>query len=128
MVHIQMPAFRKKHKTLESVKDDSLFTWLYMLDRGYKNENEMEELSDMTEGLRNFAKQYNYAINDPDLIRSYRMVEDGKRDIAAKVSAAEAKGESNAHLQDALAMKADGLPLDLIARYTGLSSKEILEL
>ena len=128
MVHIQMPAFRKKHKTLESVKDDSLFTWLYMLDRGYKNENEMEELSDMTEGLRNFAKQYNYAINDPDLIRLYRMVEDGKRDIAAKVSAAEAKGERNAHLQDALAMKADGLPLDLIARYTGLSSKEILEL
>ena len=46
---------------------------------------------DMTEGLRNFATQYNIAINDPDLIRRYRMVEDGKRDVATKIAVAEKK-------------------------------------
>ena len=46
-----------------------------------------------TEGLRNFATRYNYAINDPDLIRRYRMVEDGKREMATKISVAEQRGE-----------------------------------
>ena len=51
----------------------------------YKSEKEMEVLSDMTEGLRNFAAQYNYAINDPELIRRYRFYEDGKRDEATGI-------------------------------------------
>ena len=67
MYHIQLPAFRKKHKTLESVIGDTFFSWLYMFDRGYQNPDEMEVLSGMNEGMRNFAMQYNIAINDPDL-------------------------------------------------------------
>ncbi|MBR1710889.1 MAG: hypothetical protein IJ719_19025 [Clostridia bacterium] len=78
----------------------------------------------MTEGLRNFATQYNYAINDPDLIRRYRMIEDGKRDIATKVSVA----ERNAHLNDAKRMKADGMDPKLITKYTGISETEIKKL
>ena len=42
---------------------------------------------------KNFAAQYNYAINDPDLIRRYRMYEDAEHDIATKLSAAEKRGE-----------------------------------
>ena len=55
--------------------------------------SERTELSGMTEGLRNFAAQYGIAISDPDLVRRYRMVEDGKRDVATKISAAEKRGE-----------------------------------
>ena len=91
--YIQMPTFRREHKTLESVKGNLFFTWLYLFDRGYQNPEEMEVISRMTEGLMNFAKRYNYSIDDPDLIRRYRMIEDGKRDIATKISAAVEKAE-----------------------------------
>ena len=121
MYHIQLPAFRKEHKTLESVQGDTFLAWLYMFDRGYQNPDEMEVLSGMTEGLRNFATQYNYAINDPDLIRRYRMFEDGKRDVATKVSVAEKK----AHLEDARRMKAKGYPVSDIVELTGVSSSEV---
>ena len=121
MYHIQLPAFRKEHKTLESVKDDTFLAWLYMFDRGYQNPDEMEVLSGMTEGLRNFATQYNYAINDPDLIRRYRMFEDGKRDVATQISVA----EKNAHLEDARRMKAKGYPVSDIVELTGVSAKEV---
>ena len=90
----------------------------------------------MTEGLRNFAKRYNYAINDPELIRRYRMVEDGKRDIATKIAVAEKRGEQRGEQRgkDAMQrevvrrMKAEGMEPDLIARITGLSESEIHKL
>ena len=125
MYHIQLPAFRKKYKTLESVKGDTLFSWLYMFDRGYQNPEEMEALSEMSEGLRNFAMQYNYAINDPELIRRYRMIEDGKHDIASKMVVAERRGRKDAHVEDARRMKADGMDTDLISKYTGLTASEV---
>ena len=53
---------------------------------------EQTGLSGMTEGLRNFAAQYGIAINDPDLVRRCRMVEDGKRDVATKISVARTQG------------------------------------
>ncbi len=128
MYHIQLPAFRKEHKTLESVQGDTFLTWLYMFDRGYQNPDEMEVLSGMTEGLRNFATQYNYAINDPDLIRRYRMFEDGKRDVATKVSAAEKRGAENERRQNARGFKQKGIDPAIISSVTGLSLDEIAEL
>ena len=92
MYHIQMPAFRRDHKTLDSVKDDLFLTWLYMLDKGYESIEEMEELAAMTEGMLNFAKQYNIAINDPLLVRRYQMDQDAKREEAFRMSLAETKG------------------------------------
>ena len=125
MYHIQLPAFRKKYKTLESVKGDSLFSWLYMFDRGYQNPEEMEALSDMSEGLRNFAMQYNYAINDPELIRRYRMIEDGKHDIASKMVVAERKGRYDEKRDNARRMKARGFSVDDIIDITGLTAIEV---
>ena len=86
--------FRRAHRTIESVRNDALLTWLYAFDQGYKDPEEMEALSEMSEGLKNFAKRYNYAINDPELIRRYRMVEDGKRDVATRIAVAEEKAEA----------------------------------
>ncbi len=93
MFHILLPVFRKTHRTLESVQGDTFLSWLYMFDKGYQNPNEMEVLSGMTEGLLNFAQRYNIAINDPDLIRRYRMITDGERDVATQISVAKRKSE-----------------------------------
>ena len=125
MYHIQLPAFRREHKTLESVKHDTFLTWLYALNKGYQNEQEMEALSDMSEGLSNFAARYNYAINDPELIRRYRFVEDGKRDIATRISVAEKRGEKNKAIEVAKALKQNGIDISLIAKTTGLTLEEV---
>ena len=152
MYHIQMPAFRRDHKTLDSVKDDLFLTWLYMLDKGYESSEEMEELAAMTEGMLNFAKQYNIAINDPLLVRRYQMDQDAKREEAFRMSLAETKGFKRGEekgfkrgeekgfkrgeekgkkanqLESARRMKADGLDPKLIAKYTGLPETEIINL
>lgn len=144
MYHIQMPAFRKDYKTLDSVKDDLFLTWLYMLDKGYQSSEEMEELAAMTEGMLNFAKQYNIAINDPLLVRRYQMDQDAKREEAFRMSLAETKGFKRGEekgfkqgkedgkkanqLENARRMKADGLDPKLIAKYTGLPESEIINL
>ena len=140
MYHIQLPAFRREHRTLESVRGDTFLSWLYMLDNGYRNPEEMEVLSGMTEGLMNFAKRYNYAINDPELIRRYRMIEDGKRDIATRISVAEkraraegeargrAEGEAKKNREIARRMRNAGIGVSFIASITGLSEDEIMAL
>ena len=95
-----------------------------MFNRGYQNLEEMKVLFDMTEELKNFAAKYNYAINDPDLIRRYRMLEDGKRDVATKISVA----EKNAHINDARGFKQNGVDPEIISKVTGLSLAEIEKL
>ena len=98
----------------------------------------------MTEGMLNFAKQYNIAINDPLLVRRYQMDQDAKREEAFRMSLAETKGfkqgeekgfkqgeekgQKNAHFEDARRMKADGMDPVLIAKYTGLPESDILKL
>ena len=79
----------------------------------------------MSEGLKNFAKRYNYAINDPELIRRYRMVEDGKRDVATRIAAAEEKAEARKNRENARAMRNAGIDVALIAQITGLGEAEI---
>ena len=132
MYHIQLPAFRKEHPTLESVKRDAFRTWLYILDKGYKEEKEMEMIAGMSEGLRNFADRYHISINDPDLIRKYRMITEGEREIATRISVAEKKaekrGEKKTNLENARKMKAEGVAEDIISRVTGLSVKKVRKL
>ncbi|MBQ3278373.1 MAG: Rpn family recombination-promoting nuclease/putative transposase [Clostridia bacterium] len=121
MYHIQLPEFRKKYKSFESVKGEPFLTWLYLLDEAYKNEEEMKMLAQMSVGMKNFAEQYGIAINDPMLIRRYRMYQDSKRDEATRIAVAEQK----AHLDDAKRMKAKKYPIADIAEITGLSVAEI---
>ena len=128
MYHVQMPAFRKEHKTLESVTGDTFLTWLYTFDRGYQDPDEMEVLAGMSEGLKSFAERYNYAINDPEMIRRYRLVEDGKREVATKVSAAEKRGEDKKNRENARRMKELGMESSVITQVTGLSLSEIAKL
>ena len=92
MYHIQLPEFRKRYTTLESVKDDIFLTWMYMLDRGYEDEEEMKELSEMTEGMRNFAEQYGIAINDPKFAKLYEEYSDALHEEASRLAFAENTG------------------------------------
>ena len=121
MYHIQMPEFRKKYKSLESVKGELFLTWLYLLDQGYKNEEELNMLAQMTVGMKNFAEQYGIAINDPMLIRRYRMYQDSKRDEATRFAVA----ERNTKLEMAEGFKEKGVDPAVIASVTGLSVADI---
>ena len=49
--------FRRAHRTIESVRDDALLTWLYAFDQGYKDPEEMEALSEMSEGLKELLEK-----------------------------------------------------------------------
>ena len=82
-------------------------------------------VSEMSEGLKNFAKRYNYAINDPELIRRYRMVENGKRDVATRIAVAEEKAEARKNRENARALRNAGIDVGLIAQITGLGEAEI---
>ena len=136
MLHIQLPVFRKGHKTLESVQGDRFLEWLYLLDKGYKDEREMEVLAGMSEGMMNFAQQYNIAINDPKLKWMYRFEQDALRDKESEISVAvdKAVGKavdkavSDTSVEHARKMKGEGLPIDLIARVTGLAAEDIQKL
>lgn len=91
--NIELPKYRADYPTLESVKDNPLLCWLYLLDKGYANEHELKELSEMTEGLRAFAAKYNVSLVDPDLKRMYDYEMSAKRDHASAIAQAENRGE-----------------------------------
>ena len=122
--NIQLPEFRRNHKTFESVREDTFMRWLYLLDQGYKSEEEMEMLAQTSAGMRNFAEQYGIAISDPALIRRYRMYQDARREEATRIAVA----ERNAHIKDAKGFKEKGVDAAVIASVTGLTLQEIAEL
>ena len=123
-----------------------------MFDHGYPNPDEMEVLPGMMspgmmEELRNFAARYNYSLDDPDLIRRFRMYEDGKHDIATRIEVAERKAAEKAtrkvekkakkavkkavkeaHIKVAKDCKQHGVNPAIISSVTGLSLDEIARL
>ncbi len=100
-------------------------SWLFLLDEAYKDKNEMEVLSDMTEGMKNFALRYNIAIDDPDLLRRYRMVEDGKRDVASQIQTAVDEASEKQKITYTKGFKDEGIDLSKIAKVIGLSIEEV---
>jgi predicted transposase/invertase (TIGR01784 family) len=108
--NIELPKFRDTNPTLESVKNDPLLRWLYLLDEGYKSDHEMEVLSNMTEGMRAFAKRYQVSLNDPDLRRMYDYEMSAKRDQASREYNAEMKGRTDV----IRGMLHNGIPVDVI--------------
>ena len=97
--NIELPKFRDTNPTLESVKDDPLLRWLYLLNMGYKNDHEMEVLSDMTEGMRKFATRYQFSLNDPDLRRMYEYELSARRDQESREQNAERRGITRTYEQ-----------------------------
>lgn len=90
--NIELPKFRAKYHTLESVKGNPLAQWLYLLEQGYKDEREMEVLTEMTEGMKAFAKKYNRSLDDPKLRGLYELDMSARRDRASELSTARQEG------------------------------------
>lgn len=119
--NIELPKFRDTNPTLESVKNDPLLRWLYLLDEGYKSDHEMEVLSSMTEGMRAFAKRYQVSLNDPDLRRMYDYEMSAKRDQASREYNAEMKGRTDV----IRGMLHNGIPVDVIYKCVDASRADV---
>lgn len=131
--NIELPKFRATNPTLESVREDPLLRWLYLLDEGYKSDHEMEVLSGMTEGMKAFAKRYKVSLDDPNLRRMYDYEMSARRDQASREYNAEMKGrvegraegrvEERAHIIRGMLKK--GMPAEIICECTGASKAEV---
>ena len=131
--HIQLPEFRKYHKTLASVSGNRLLQWLYLFDKGYLSEEETEMLARTSEGMRRFVDRYGTAIMDPVLVERYDAYveasheEASRRIVAERRAAREAAREADlqASRKHARGMREKGMSLEDISDITGLSVEEI---
>lgn len=127
--NIELPKFRDTNPTLESVKDDPLLRWLYLLDVGYKNDHELEVLSNMTEGMRAFAKRYKVSLNDPDLRRMYDYEMSAKREQASRdynsEMRGEKRGEARAYEKVVRSALSKNLPQDVIYALVDAPREEV---
>ena len=134
--NIELPKFRKQYPTLESVLNDPLARWLYLLDRGYKDDHEMEVLTNMTEGMRAFAQKYNRSLNDPKLRALYELELSAKRDQNAVAYTERMEGVKEGRkeerqkihderLESIRSMMSDGLSMNAIYKYAGASKEEV---
>lgn len=130
--NIELPKFRNECPTMESVMNDPLARWLYLLDRGYKDDREMEVLTDMTEGMRAFAKKYNRSLTDPKLRALYELElsaqrDQASRDYSMKMEGIEEERRRNlAERKESIrSMLADGFPMSAIYKYGGANKADI---
>lgn len=127
--NIELPKFRKQYPSLDSVLNDPLARWLYLLDRGYKNDHEMEVLTNMTEGMRAFAKKYNRSLDDPKLRALYELEMSAQRDQKAiaytERMEGRAEGTAAERYSVVYAMLNNGLPMDLIYKCVNAPRSEV---
>ena len=79
-----------------------LAQWLYLLEQGYKDEREMEVLTETTEGMKAFARKYNRSLDDPKLRGLYELDMSAWRDRASERSTARQEGVEAGALRDAV--------------------------
>jgi len=133
-VYLEMPKFRKTEDELESMYDK----WLFVL----KN---LSRLFDRPAALQErifgrFFEQAEIARFTPDEARIHEESLKHFRDLHNVISSAERRGRAEGRAEgreegrmetnreNALRMKADGMPAEQIARYTGLSLEVINKL
>ena len=119
LVYLQLPLFQKEAEACENDFD----RWIYVLknmetfnrlpwmakDSVFHRLSEIADVSAMTKEER---QKYDYAI------RKYR-------DNLCVYEGALQRGRAEERTKMALKMKADGMPLDLIIKYSGLSAEQI---
>ena len=119
LVYLQLPLFQKEAEACENDFD----RWIYVLknmetfnrlpwmakDSVFHRLSEIADVSAMTKAER---QKYDYAI------RKYR-------DNLCVYEGALQRGRAEERTKMALKMKADGMPLDLIIKYSGLSAEQI---
>ena len=85
-------------------------------------------LVQMSPGILNFAERYGIAINDPDLIRRYRLEMDWIRDERTKIALAENRGIEKGILKNLKYLVDDGIiALKVAAERVNMSEALFLE-
>jgi len=133
-VYLEMPKFNKTENELVSMYDKWLFV-LKNLSRLFERPATLQE--------RIFQRVFDLAEIarfDPDEARIYEESLKHYRDMNNTIASAERRGEDRGHIKGreegreekkreiALNMKADGMTVELIAKYTGLTAEEIAAL
>ena len=83
-------------------------------------------LAEMSAGIRNFAERYGIAINDPDLIRRYRMEMDWLRDKRTRISVAEKRGKAEGRAEGEKKGRAEGLEKGKLLAYHEMVNQGLL--
>ncbi len=123
--NIELPKFRKEYQTMDSALHDPLARWLYLLDRGYRNDKEMEVLTRMTDGMKAFARKYNRSLDDPKLEALYELDLSAKRDQRAIAYTERVLGRAEGRADIVRGMLNNGIPVDLIYKCVNAPRAEV---
>lgn len=121
-VYLEMPKFNKAEDRLESMFEKWLFV-LKNLSRLLERPKALQE--------RIFTKLFEtaeIARFSPEEYYAYEESLKVYRDWQNTVAAAESKGRKEERVKNARGMKAEGIPMEIIIKITGLSAEEINEL
>ncbi|MBQ9004679.1 MAG: hypothetical protein IJ087_22820, partial [Eggerthellaceae bacterium] len=80
----------------EEVLGDELRAWLYLLGSGYANEEEVCEMSERFDAMASFAREYGYALDDPELERDFARWLDSEMEWNSGMYQAEKRGREQA--------------------------------
>ncbi len=121
-IFLEMPKFVKREEELEDRKED----WLYVIKNLAKLPNVPKRMGD--ELFHSFFQLAEVSNLSPEEYEAYEMSLKRQRDNYNIVATAREEGGRERDIQRAQKMKIDGLPIDSIIRYTGLTPEEIDEL
>ncbi|MBQ9002852.1 MAG: hypothetical protein IJ087_13455 [Eggerthellaceae bacterium] len=93
VVVVEMAKFRRMYNELtEEVLSDELRARLYLLVRGYECERVVGEMSERFDAMASFAREYGYALDDPELERDFDRWLDSVMEWNSGMRRAEKKG------------------------------------
>jgi predicted transposase/invertase (TIGR01784 family) len=121
-VTVELPKFKKEVSKLKTTQDFMLFL--------IQNSGEMKEIPKefQGKGFDKFLERCKFANMTENEQREYISHMKAEWDHEGQLDYAEARGEVKGVEQTARAMKADGVPVDIISKYTGLTPEQIQSL
>ena len=85
----------------------------------------MEVLTNMTEGMRAFAKKYNRSLNDPKLRALYELELSAKRDQNAIAYTERMEGRKEGRQELILSMLRNGASMDFIYKCANMPKEDV---
>lgn len=133
-IYLEMPKFNKNENELESMFDKWMFVLRNLsrlMERPIALQERVFESLFRAAEIANFNKRE--LIEYEDSLKNYRdwysvMETAQNKGLAAGMAKGKAEGEKENQLKIARKMKADGVALDIIVKYTSISSEEVSQL
>ncbi|MDR3302785.1 MAG: Rpn family recombination-promoting nuclease/putative transposase [Treponema sp.] len=107
--------------------DDPLHRWLAYFD-DTSSSKLIEEVLGMDSAIQAFQSKLDLIERDPDMLRTYEQFAKAASDYTTGMAGAERKGERRKALEAARNGKAIGVPIEQIAKMTGLTIEEVWNL